>query len=154
MLTITLLVKTHGEILISTGLKSHRVPVALRVLEVPGVPEVLGVLGTETWYHILDEIKSIFISFKCLSIKLVKPTFLEGEHCIKGVRIRSFSGPYFPAFGLTTDQKNSEYEHFVRSGDIFRYLLEVKILRGVFRTHLKPLTVFGIKLHHRHLAGC
>ena len=103
----------------------------------------------------LHEIKSIFISFKCLSIKLVKPTFLEGEHCVKGVRIRNFSGSYFPAFGLTTDQKNSEYGHFARSGEPdFRYLLEVKILRGVFRTHLKPLTVFGIKLHHRHLAGC
>ena len=29
-------------------------------------------------------------------------------------RIRSFSGPYFPAFELNTDQKNSEYGHFSR----------------------------------------
>ena len=28
------------------------------------------------------------------------------------IRIRSFSGPYFPEFGLNTDQKNSEYGHF------------------------------------------
>ena len=51
-------------------------------------------------------------------------------HCVKGVHIRSFSGPYLPAFGLNTekvslriwseygentDQKNSEYGHFSRS---------------------------------------
>ena len=34
------------------------------------------------------------------------------SHCVKSVRIRRFSGPYFPAFGLNTDQKNSEYGHF------------------------------------------
>ena len=34
-------------------------------------------------------------------------------HYVK--RIRSFSGPYFLAFGLNTDQKNSEYGHFSRS---------------------------------------
>ena len=46
---------------------------------------------------------------------------------MKSVRIRSFSGPYFPAFELNTeryysvrmrentDQKNSEYGHFLRS---------------------------------------
>ena len=43
-------------------------------------------------------------------------------HCVKIVRIRSFSGPYFPAFWLNTvqmrentEQKNSEYRHFLRS---------------------------------------
>ena len=30
------------------------------------------------------------------------------------LHIRSFSGQYFPAFGLSTDQKNSEYRHFSR----------------------------------------
>ena len=33
-------------------------------------------------------------------------------HKIKSVCIRSYSGPYFPAFGLNTDQNNSEYGHF------------------------------------------
>ena len=37
-------------------------------------------------------------------------------HCMKSVCIRSYSGPYFPAFGLNTDQNNSEYGHFLRSG--------------------------------------
>ena len=31
-------------------------------------------------------------------------TFCTLEHCVKSVRIRSFSGPYFPAFGLSTER--------------------------------------------------
>ena len=34
------------------------------------------------------------------------------DHREKNVRIRSYSGPYFPAFGLN----NSEYGHFSCSG--------------------------------------
>ena len=36
-------------------------------------------------------------------------------HCVKSVRMWSFSGLYFPAFGLNADQKNFEYGHFSRS---------------------------------------
>ena len=52
-------------------------------------------------------------------------------HCVKSVRIRSYSSPHFPAFGLNTEtysgslhiqfnagkcgQNNSEYGHFLRS---------------------------------------
>ena len=36
------------------------------------------------------------------------------KHCVKSVQIRSFSGPYFPAFGLNTEQKNSVFGHFSR----------------------------------------
>ena len=39
---------------------------------------------------------------------------LVSDHYVKSVRIRNFPGPYFPAFGLNTDQKNSEYGHFSR----------------------------------------
>ena len=49
---------------------------------------------------------------------LVVPSF-EGfvtvstdVHCVKRVRIRSYSGPYFPTFRLDTDQIMSEYGHF------------------------------------------
>ena len=59
-------------------------------------------------------------------------------HCVKSVRIRSYSGPYFPTFGLNTDrysvsvrmrenmdQNNSEYEHFLRSVYVcFREIVE------------------------------
>ena len=34
-------------------------------------------------------------------------------HCVKSVHIRSYSGPYFPAFGLNTDQNTSEHGHFL-----------------------------------------
>ena len=47
------------------------------------------------------------------------------NHCMKSVLSQSFSGPYFPAFGLNTERycpnsgkyrpKNSEYGHFSRS---------------------------------------
>ena len=40
---------------------------------------------------------------------------LANYHSVKSVRIRSYSGPYSPAFGLNTDQNNSEYRHFLRS---------------------------------------
>ena len=35
-------------------------------------------------------------------------------HCVKSVRILSYSGPYFPAFGLNTELNNSEYGPFLR----------------------------------------
>ena len=50
------------------------------------------------------------------------------DHCVKSIRIWSYSGPYHPAFGLNTeryvsllirentDQNNSKYRHFSRSG--------------------------------------
>ena len=57
-----------------------------------------------------------------------KLSLIFNSLCVKGVRIGSFSGPYFPTFGLNTerysvspysiqmqgntDQKNSEYGHF------------------------------------------
>ena len=41
---------------------------------------------------------SLFWTF---SVSLVSP-LPENDHCVKSVRIRSFSGPYFPVFGLNT----------------------------------------------------
>ena len=38
----------------------------------------------------------------------------------KSVRVWSFSGPYFPALRLNTDQKNSEYGHFSRSAQLWQ----------------------------------
>ena len=55
---------------------------------------------------------------------------LTQHHYVKSARIRSFSGPHFPTFGLNTgrysvrmrentDQKNSEYGHFPHSSWYF-----------------------------------
>ena len=58
--------------------------------------------------------KYILTIHKKLHYYLQKFEFCEGEiikfnvrevkflHCVKSVRIRSYSGPYFPAFGLNT----------------------------------------------------
>ena len=57
---------------------------------------------------------------------------MPSDHCVKSLRILSFSGPHFPAFALNTeicrenliylvrmqgnkDQKNSKYRHFSRT---------------------------------------
>ena len=49
----------------------------------------------------------------------VPPEILREYHCAKSVRIRSYSSPYFPAYGLNMreniDQSNSEYGHLLRS---------------------------------------
>ena len=39
----------------------------------------------------------------------------ETNHCVKSVRIQSFSGPYSVQMRENTDQKNSEYGLFLRS---------------------------------------
>ena len=61
---------------------------------------------------------------------------LQEKHCVKSVRSRSFSGPYFPAFGLNTgksirmwentDEKKSEYGHFSRSESINSFMHNVE----------------------------
>ena len=70
----------------------------------------------------LNKIKALI---KCTKIG-------NNDHCVKCVRIRSYSGPHFPAFGLNSerygvsllysvqmrenaDQNNSEYGHFLSS---------------------------------------
>ena len=48
----------------------------------------------------------------CISNTILsKQVTISVTHCVKSVRIRSYSGPYFPAFGLN----NTEYGHFLRS---------------------------------------
>ena len=41
-----------------------------------------------------------------------------------------FSGPYFPAFGLNTDQNTSEYGHFLHSVDLINIAVD-KTCRSV-----------------------
>ena len=53
-------------------------------------------------YHIQLKYHQIFLSVK-------------SESVVKSVNIRNYSGPYYPAFGLNTDQNNSEYGHFLHS---------------------------------------
>ena len=60
-----------------------------------------------------------FISYKhhLGVMKIIDSDFVISGifHCVKSARIRSYSGPYFPALGLNTDQNKSEYGHFLPS---------------------------------------
>ena len=56
-----------------------------------------------------------------ISLKFFYIILCKDNHCVKNVRIRSYSDPHFPAFRLNTrmrenaDQNNSEQRHFLRS---------------------------------------
>ena len=39
-----------------------------------------------------------------VSFNIISKNWWRFLHCVKSVRIRSFSGPYFPAFGLNTEK--------------------------------------------------
>ena len=43
---------------------------------------------------------------------------VNDKHCVKSVRIWSFSGPYFPAFGLNTERYGVSFGIQSRSGKI------------------------------------
>ena len=69
--------------------------------------------------------------------------FLGANHCVKSVRIGSFSNLFFHAFGLHTDQKSSWYGHVLPREclilrDLFRALSNS--LDGVFFFKKKELT--------------
>ena len=54
----------------------------------------------------------------CLNLSVRHQNEVRGKQFQEqGIRIRSYSGPHFPAFRLNTDQNNFEYEHFLRSGE-------------------------------------
>ena len=57
---------------------------------------------TKTWQYLKGVLWAQFCSLFML-------------HCVKSVRIRSYCGPHFPAFGLKTEQNNSKYGHFSRN---------------------------------------
>ena len=59
-------------------------------------------------------------------LKISETKFCNVNHCVKSVRIRSFSGPYFPAFGLNTE--------------IFSANLCIQYERGEVRTRKTPNT--------------
>ena len=55
------------------------------------------------------------------------------QHCVKSVQIRSFSGPYFPAFGLNTGTHGPEKTE--PHGDGVRvFLLKVSLVKVMQET--------------------
>ena len=61
------------------------------------------------WCSLLITLDNCYSLVKFLQTMVIA-TFRH--HCVKSVRIRSFPDPYFPAFWLNTDQKNSETNTF------------------------------------------
>ena len=50
----------------------------------------------------------------------------KSNHCMKSVRIRSYSGSYFPAFGLNTE-RYSVYRHVLRN-EFLEYIFNRTVL--------------------------
>ena len=65
-------------------------------------------------------------------------------HCVKSARVRSFCGSYFPAFGMNTDQRNSEYGHFSRSDHFFKGTAKIKRWSFQGRNFISLETVGGM----------
>ena len=62
----------------------------------------------------LPLISGIWLQFS-FQLVFCRRGVIQNIHYVKSVCIRSFSSPFFSAFGLNTDQKNSECGHFSRS---------------------------------------
>ena len=69
--------------------------------------------------------KSLGIWNCCLFNILPKSSFSCCTHCVKNVRIRSYSGPFSVRMRENTDQNSSEYGHFLRS-DWFLFIITSK----------------------------
>ena len=48
-----------------------------------------------------EELENLIITSISVNLRAIN-FFVSNYNCVKSVRIRSFSGPYFPAFGLNT----------------------------------------------------
>ena len=96
------------------------------------------------WYKLRIPLKT-FGRFFCITLRKISEIHLEPSQIsvmklfpktvcyLESVRILSFSGPYFSAFGLNTDQKISEYGHFSRSiVNDFSYMFD-KYLKYAFK---------------------
>ena len=75
--------------------------------------------------------------------------FFHYIDCIKVVRIRGYSGSYFPAFALITDQSNTEYGNFSRR-DLVEHLMSIFRTLYIIRWKLNyfPLSVILLFLRH------
>ena len=68
----------------------------------------------QIWPHLLK--KSIMENSFFVQWQFISCNWSLSIHCVRSVCILSFSGRYFLAFGLNTDEKNSKYGQFSGSG--------------------------------------
>ena len=86
-----------------------------------------AVTGVVLFWH-LDHFDIILtqITIVFRTLETLKWSFLPNIHCIKSVRIRSYSGPHFPAFGLNTER--------------YGVSLRIQSKGGKMRTRITPNT--------------
>ena len=87
--------------------------ITVRTLTIVSQREKIGLLDSALpWMTLLDFISFNQVKFfsrnvthrSCCWIQLMKWIQLKHCHYVKSVRIRSFTGPYFPAFKLNTER--------------------------------------------------
>ena len=66
---------------------------------------------------------------------------VNGTHCVKSVQMRSFSGPYFPAFGLNSNQKKHRIWTLFTQCQLYSLGKEILILKYIS-------TVFQFNMSH------
>ena len=69
------------------------------------------------------------------------------KYCVKSVRIRSYSGPYFPAVWLNTHQNNSEYyaAKIIKKLSSYSSIAKVKHKYLIQETFSKPVSVKNVE---------
>ena len=73
------------------------------VRQIEGMCDTPSSIHANTWVHVKET--SEVVTLTKSKNKLQLHNWKTGRcHCVKRVRIRSFSGPYFPAFGLDTER--------------------------------------------------
>ena len=80
--------------------------------------------------------------------------FLRKLHCVKSVRIRSYSGLHFPCIGLNTERYRVSLCIQSKCGKIWtRITPNTDTFHAVLIIGFQPLTIFAKKLHLRCSTG-
>ena len=77
------------------------------------------------------QVASITLAFTLLSALVLIEIYVSNNHCVKSVRIRSFSGLYFPAFGVSIRSVSLKYLSVFRP-NVGKYGLEELRMRALF----------------------
>ena len=112
------------------------------------------------WYRFVRNYVNTFITFlhstlchqtlskasaKCLVRHMI---YLTHKHYVKSVHIHCFSCPYFPAFALNTEQKNSKHGNFSCSGknhQTMHFFWLMDQLPYLILTYFEDIKLFPVK---------
>ena len=77
---------------------------------------------------------SLTLKIMCCTWKSHHNQIIKMFHCVKGVRIWSFSGPHFPIFGLNTERYTVLYSVLLR---IYLFTVKKKVLHNFRKNYLR-----------------